>query len=211
MNFKKVFKWKYMNMGGIVEMDIINDNLSIDVLKGDGLHWEAFREILWNDESFREVRAHVDSRLRRKNDWAISWRQGMSSCIDYYIDTKKSPLFIDRIHVMHISMYNKVTLPKKCWVKDVYDIINWMQREYVYQDGEEMYLDAIKQRVEDWNVTDAKVWDITESCKKRADDFDSRCFSNQFGFHTPPSTKPSDLKNGRGFWDAADESEVIYR
>lgn len=211
MNFTKIYKWNFRNLGGIVEFKVENDNLSIKVLKGCDLHWEAFKEILWNHDSFQEMRAHVAARLRRKNDWKISWRSGMSTCIDYFIDIKASDTFVDRIHVMHLSMADKVTLPKRVWIKDIYDIINWMQREWLYQEGEEMDEAELNEKAENWDQTGAEILDITESCKKRVEDFDSNHFDARFGFHTTIWTKPSELKEGRGFCDGADESEVIYQ
>lgn len=55
MDSKKIFKWNHMNMSGTVEIDIENNNLSTNVLKGNDSKWQAFKENLGDNPSSQEI------------------------------------------------------------------------------------------------------------------------------------------------------------
>ena len=110
------------------------------------------------------IKEFVDERLKeeikglwkqRRYSFKIDEEFGMSGCRDVFIKTLVDKEFnaIDKKHLLHISMYNKINVGIKCWLGDLPLIIGELEPESIRINDD--YVD-----VEDIHVQELEIEDI---------------------------------------------------
>lgn len=188
---KEIFiKWKDNENGGICRFIIENDIIKMNKIKGNDITFEAFRILLWVHESFKDVRDYIFENLERRNPWKINVHVGMSGCQDYDIRYFDRNGVVRYVNGIHISMYDKVTIPVDgIWLKDVFDILWFMRHQYIFNGVESIENDEVIAKINAWKTTSHSLEfrDVTEKFSKAKEEFFSgyeEYFESDYGFET---------------------------
>ena len=164
--------------GGTFRLSLDDENFCYEIISGSAIDAEELISFLWFYPSLQEWR-DLAKNLKRKREWKIGSRTGMSGATDWWIEYM-TPYQIPKSTQMifHESMYGKANVEiENVWIKDLYDLLWVFSKEGMFQNS---FKDVVN---DDGTVNSSYGFvDITDEIERKRKEFKDNCFDSDIGF-----------------------------
>ncbi len=117
------------SFGGTFKIELLANTFKFKRISGSTIPTEQLIGFLWFWPGLEKAREKAKN-LRRINPWKVIRRDGMSGCSDWYIQYLDGLGVVRRTKtIIHSSMNGNQNEDIEVWVKDLYDVLWWLQKE----------------------------------------------------------------------------------
>jgi hypothetical protein len=166
--------------GGVFKLSLDGSTFSYEIISGSAIPASELVALLWFFPDLEEFR-EAARKCKRKGDWKVSSRTGMSGSTNWWIEFDKNGIIRSTSTIWHDSMYNKANENLTCWIRDLYDLFWDFKRKGIYASSFDPEIHTYYGYV---NVT-KEIEERREAFRKEA----NACFE---GFGTPEVVEEDD-------------------